>query len=301
MRPSHDRVLGPLQTEDSPGEKHVSKNAVRVPTRAKVDELRKLAVLSYFVIQHVLDSPDGVAAAACIHASTLIRNAIAARGTARVVAATGSSQLKFLDLLVAQKDIPWQQVTLFHLDEYVNLGPEHPASMQRYIQEHLVKPARIVRTFLLDGTREETWTQAGDALILAPIDVTFTGIGENGHLAFNEPPADFTTEDPFIVVDLAEQTRQRQVRERWFQSLDEVPRQAVTMSIREILKARAILCIATGSRKASAVHQCFVSEISPLAPASALRLHRAAVVYLDSAAGKDLPSSLSDRGRPEGT
>jgi glucosamine-6-phosphate deaminase len=147
------------------------------------------------VIPHVLDGPNDVAAAASIHAAALIRNAIAARGAARVVAATGSSQLAFLDLLVAQPDILWQQVTLFHLDEYVGLPPDHPASMQRYIQEHIVKPAGIVRTFLLDGTREESWKQAGDALTSAPIDVTFTGIGENGHLAFNKPPADLTTED----------------------------------------------------------------------------------------------------------
>jgi glucosamine-6-phosphate deaminase len=236
------------------------------------------------VIRRVLDGPEDVAAAASIEASTLIRSAIAARGEARVVAATGNSQLAFLGLLVAQKDIPWHQVTLFHLDEYVGLAPDHPASMQRYIQEHIVKPTGIVRTFLLDGTREETWKRAGNALTSALIDVTFTGVGENGHLAFNEPPADFKTEYPFILVDLAEQTRLQQVRECWFPSLEQVPRQGVTMSIREILKARAILCIATGAHKASAVKQCFLSKISPLAPASALQLHSAATIYLDSAA-----------------
>jgi len=259
-----------------------------VPACGNIDDSRTLVVLFSFVIQHVLDSPEDVAAAASIQAAALIRNAIAARGEARVVAATGSSQLRFLSLLVAQQDIPWQQVTLFHLDEYVGLPPDHPASMRRYVQEHIVKPAGIVHTFLLDGTRKDTWKQAGDALTSAPIDLTFAGIGANGHLAFNEPPADFTTEDPLIVVELAEQTRQQQVRDGWFRSLDEVPRQAVTMSIREILKAQAILCIATGSHKASAVKKCFLSEISPSAPASALRLHRSAIVYLDSAAAKDL-------------
>jgi glucosamine-6-phosphate deaminase len=260
---------------------------VRVQCTEEIDDSRKLVVSFCFVIQHILDGPDQVAAAASTQASALIRDAIAARGEARVVAATGSSQVMFLRLLVAQQDIPWQQVTLFHLDEYAGLPPDHPASMQRYIQERIVKPAGIVRTFLLDGTREETWKSAGHALTSAPVDVTFTGIGENGHLAFNEPPADFITEDPFIVVDLTEQTRQQQVREGWFQSLEQVPRQAVTMSIRQILKSRAILCIATGRHKALAVKQCFLSEISPLAPASALRLHGAATVYLDSAAGND--------------
>ena len=163
------------------------------------------------MIQHVLDDPQQVAAAASSQAAALIRNAIGTRGEARVVAATGNSQLAFLGLLVAQKDIPWQQVTLFHLDEYVGLPPDHRASMQRYIQDHIVKPTGIVRTFLLDGTRQETWKLAADALTSAQIDVTFTGIGENGHLAFNEPPADFTTEDPLIVVNLAEQSRLRQL------------------------------------------------------------------------------------------
>lgn len=238
------------------------------------------------MIRHVLESPEAVAVAASVHAAALIRNAVAERGAARVVAATGSSQLKFLDLLIAQPDIAWSRVELFHLDEYIGLPPQHPASMQRYIQEHLVKPAGVTRTFLLDGVREDTWTQAAEAVAAAPIDVAFTGIGENGHLAFNEPPANFTTEDPFIVVDLAEQTRQQQVRERWFDSVDDVPRQAITMSIRQILKARTILCIATGRRKAPGVQQCFASEIGPAAPASALRLHRAAIVYLDSDAAE---------------
>ena len=205
-----------------------------------------------------------------------------------MVAATGNSQLRFLNLLVAQQDIDWRQVTLFHLDEYIGLRPDHPASMQRYIQERIVKPTGIVRRFLLDGTSPETWARAGDALTSAQIDVTFTGIGQNGHLAFNEPPADFETEEPFIVVDLAEQTRRQQIREGWFESLDQVPRQAVTMSIRQILKARAILCIATGEHKAPAVKHCLLSEIGPLAPASALRLHADATIYIDSAAARNL-------------
>jgi glucosamine-6-phosphate deaminase len=238
------------------------------------------------VIQHIFDQPAQVAAAASVHAAELIRGALIERGTARVVAATGNSQLQFLALLIAQPAIDWKSVVLFHLDEYIGLPPEHPASMQRYIREHVVKPSGICRTFLLDGTREETWHRAAEAVAEAPIDVAFSGIGENGHLAFNEPPANFITEQPFIVVDLADETRRQQVRERWFDSVDDVPRQAVTMSIRQLLKARTILCIATGQHKAQAVHRCFASGVSPASPASALQLHPAANVYLDSAAAE---------------
>lgn len=232
----------------------------------------------------VLKTPAEVASAASLQAAALIRHAIAQRGTARVVAATGVSQQEFLALLAAQPEIDWQRVVLFHLDEYLGLPPDHPASMHRYIQERIVKPAAIRQTFLLDGTDNQSHIRAAAAISAAPVDVAFTGIGENGHLAFNEPPADFSTEAPFIVVNLAEQSRQQQVNEGWFESLANVPRQAITMSIRQILKARAILCIATGTRKALAVQQCFGAGISPLAPASALQNHSDATVYLDAKA-----------------
>lgn len=229
-----------------------------------------------------LKSPGDVALAASLQAAALIRRAIAQRGTARVVAATGVSQEEFLALLIAQPDIAWKRVTLFHLDEYIGIPPAHPASMHRYIQERIVNPTGITQAFLLDGTSDQTRATAAAAIVMAPVDVAFTGIGENGHLAFNEPPADFSTEVPYIVVNLAEQSRQQQVNERWFNSLEDVPRQAITMSVRQILKARAILCIATGTRKAVAVQRCFAAEISPFAPASALQTHPDATGYFDS-------------------
>jgi glucosamine-6-phosphate deaminase len=239
-----------------------------------------IAILT--VIRNILSGPTEVALAASLDAAELIRHAITQRGMARIVAATGVSQQEFLALLIAQPDIPWERVVLFHLDEYLGIPPEHPASMHRYIYERIVKPAAITQTFLLDGTSEQTHTRAAAAIGAAPIDVAFTGIGENGHLAFNEPPADFSTEVPFIVVNLAEQSRQQQVNEKWFNALEDVPRQAITMSVRQILKARAIQCIATGTRKAPAVQRCFAAEISPFAPASALQIHPDATVYFDS-------------------
>jgi glucosamine-6-phosphate deaminase len=236
------------------------------------------------VTRTLLNSPAEVALAAALDAAALIRYAITQRGAARVVAATGVSQQEFLALLVAQPEIPWERVVLFHLDEYLGIPPEHPASMHRYVQERIIGPTGITQAFLLDGTSDQTRAMAAAAIVTTPIDVAFTGIGENGHLAFNEPPADFSSEDPFIVVDLAEQSRQQQVNERWFNSLEDVPRQAITMSVRQILKARAILCIAIGTRKALAVQRCFAAEISPFAPASALQMHLEAKVYLDSGA-----------------
>jgi len=238
-----------------------------------------IAILT--VIRSILESPAEVALAAALDAAALIRHAITRRGAARIVAATGVSQEEFLALLVAQPEIPWERVVLFHLDEYLGIPPKHPASMHRYIHDRIIKPTSITQTFLLDGTSDQTRTKAAAAIVTAPVDVAFTGIGENGHLAFNEPPADFSTEAPFIVVTLAERSRQQQVNEGWFDSLEDVPRQAITMSVRQILKARAILCIATGTRKAVAVQRCFAAEISPFAPASALQTHPEAKGYFD--------------------
>jgi glucosamine-6-phosphate deaminase len=245
----------------------------------------------------ILSGPHEVASAASLQAAEIIRRAIADRGIAQVVAATGVSQLEFLALLVAQPGIAWERVVLFHLDEYLGIPPDHPASMHRYIQEHIIGSAGITKAFLLDGTSDdgtsdETNLRASTAIRSASVDVAFVGIGENGHLAFNEPPADFFTEEPFLVVDLAEQSRQQQVKEGWFDSLESVPRQAITMSVRQILKSRAILCIATGARKAPAVERCFSGEISSFAPASALRLHSDATVYLDAEAAALLKGGL---------
>ena len=224
-----------------------------------------------------------MAKAAADEAARFIREAIAARGGARIVVATGSSQIEFLELLVTAPGIAWGQVELFHLDEYIGLSGGHPASFQHYIRERILARVPVGRAWLLDGAAdpEEECRRVGDVIAAAPVDVAFAGIGENGHLAFNDPPADFDTEEPFIVVDLAEGGRLQQVREGWFASLEDVPRTAISMSIRQILKARAILCLVSGTRKAEAVKLCVEGDIGPMAPASALRLHEHATVYLD--------------------
>jgi glucosamine-6-phosphate deaminase len=229
------------------------------------------------------DDKTGLAKAAADEAARLIREAIAARGQARIVAATGSSQIEFLESLVTAPEIAWNRLELFHLDEYIGLPGDHPASFQHYVRERILARVPVERAWLLDGTAnpQEECKRVGEAIAAAPVDVAFAGIGENGHLAFNDPPADFDTEEPFIVVDLAERGRLQQVREGWFASIEEVPRTAISMSIRQILKARAILCLVSGTRKAEAVKLCLEGDIGPMAPASALRLHENATVFLD--------------------
>jgi len=229
------------------------------------------------------DDKTGMAKAAADEAVRLIREAIAARGRARIVVATGSSQIEFLESLVTAPDIAWGQVELFHLDEYIGLSGDHPASFQHYIRERILARVPIGRAWLLDGAAdpEEECKRVGEAITAAPVDVAFAGIGENGHLAFNDPPADFDTEEPYLVVTLDEDCRRQQLGEGWFEKLSDVPRQAISMGIRQILLAQEIIAAVPDARKAKAVAACCEGDISPLAPASILRTHPNTTVYLD--------------------
>jgi len=234
-----------------------------------------------------------LAEAAAQHAAGIIRSAINERQGARIVAATGTSQFEFLDRLVSAPQIDWPAVELFHLDEYIGIAPTHPASFSHYMRERILQRIPIAKYHLLDGSRDprRTIAETGAELLRFPVDIAFTGLGENGHLAFNDPPADFATDAPYLIVALAEATRQQQLNEGWFPSLADVPHSAITMSIRQILKAREILCIATGERKASTVKKCFEGEVSPDAPASILQSHAHATVFLDRDAARLLETS----------
>jgi glucosamine-6-phosphate deaminase len=229
--------------------------------------------------------PDqrSLARAAAFDAASRLREAIAAFGHARIVAATGVSQLAFLDALTHEPDVEWSNVEMFHLDEYVGLSEDHPASFRKYLRERLIRPAGIARAHLLEGDRDpdEVCRTVGRELAARAIDVAFVGIGENGHLAFNDPPADFETEEPYLIVQLDEACRRQQVGEGWFKSIDEVPERAITMSIRQLLKAHAIVGVVPEARKAPAVQRCLEGDISPAAPASILRTHADTTVYLD--------------------
>jgi len=235
-----------------------------------------------------------MAGRAAEQAAAAIVAAIAGSGRAHIVAATGASQFEFLEALTAAPGIDWAKTVFFHLDEYVGLGDTHPASFRRYLRERIVARVRPGAFFFIEGDAPDPEAEArrvGGILAAHPIDVAFVGIGENGHLAFNDPPADFTAKEPYLVVSLDEACRKQQMGEGWFAGLDEVPKRAISMSIAQILKAREILCIVPDERKAQAVHDCLELEVSPVHPASALRRHLRTTVYLDRASARLLEST----------
>ena len=211
-------------------------------------------------------------------------------GKARLVAATGASQLEFLAALTSDKSVDWPRVELFHLDEYLGLANTHPASFAKYIRERIIIPTGIHNYYLLDGTRDphEVAAEAGRRIQTAPVDLALVGIGENGHLAFNDPPADFDTTEPYIVVSLDEACRRQQVGEGWFATIADVPRQAISMSVQQILAANHIVCVVPDRRKAQAVSDTLESPVTPLVPASILRTHARAMLFLDEESASQL-------------
>ena len=230
--------------------------------------------------------PDKVssAQAAAEQAATTIRRAIAERGRARILVATGASQFEFLDALTKAPGIDWTQVEAFHLDEYIGLPVTHPASFRKFLKERLITKTGINRYYFIDGNAADVSTvvrEVGIELAAAPIDLAFIGIGENGHIAFNDPPADFDTEEPYLIVNLDEACRRQQTGEGWFADISQVPKSAVSISPRQILKASEIISVVPDQRKADAVKKCLEGEISPMAPASILRRHPNVTVYLD--------------------
>ncbi len=236
------------------------------------------------MIIKTFDNKISLGQAAAEQAATAIRQAIIANGTARIIAATGASQFEFLEALTKISDLDWTKVEMFHLDEYVGMSISHPASFRKYLLERFITPTGIQNYHLLDGTAnaDEVCATIGALISSAPIDVAFVGIGENGHLAFNDPPADFEIESPYIVVNLDAACRQQQFGEGWFPTFEDVPQQAISMSIKQIMKSHEIVCVVPDARKANAVKACLEGEISPLAPASILRTHSNVTVYLDN-------------------
>ncbi|MGH9512748.1 MAG: glucosamine-6-phosphate deaminase [Terriglobales bacterium] len=240
-----------------------------------------------------------LAEAAAAQAASTIRKSIHDRGLARVVAATGTSQFEFLDLLIQAPEIDWKRVELFHLDEYIGLPATHPASFNKFLLDRLINRVGITRCHLLSGEMnpQRVIADVTAEIRRAPVDVAFVGVGENGHLAFNDPPADFETDEAYIVVELDEVSRRQQLSEGWFRNLDEVPRRAISMTIRQILKSEEIVCLAFGARKAEAVAKCFDGDVTPLAPASALQTHGNTFIYLDGSSAALLKSQLAEESR----
>ena len=241
----------------------------------------------------VFGSKTELGQAAADRAADIIARAISERGEACLIAATGASQFEFLDALVQKPNIEWAKTTFFHLDEYVGLSDSHPASFRKYLKERIVERVHPGKFYFVEGERPDPQAECrrlGEIISRHTVDAAFVGIGENGHLAFNDPPADFETAEPFLVVELDEACRRQQVGEGWFGSLEEVPRSAISMSINQILKSRHILCIVPDKRKAQAVRDCLEGEVSPWHPASVLRRHTATTIFLDTDSGSLLKS-----------
>jgi glucosamine-6-phosphate deaminase len=232
----------------------------------------------------IFNSRLRLAEAAADEAAGIIRQAIDERGQAHLIAATGASQFEFLEALVRQPNIDWRHTTFFHLDEYVGLPEGHPASFRRYLRERIVDRVQPGAFHFVNGDDPDPAAECrrvGELISRQTIDAAFVGIGENGHLAFNDPPADFYTQEPYLIVKLDEACRRQQVGEGWFETVSDVPVQAISMSIQQILKARHVLCVAPDRRKARAVRDCLELEISPLRPASILQRHARTTIYLD--------------------
>lgn len=228
-------------------------------------------------------------------AANLIRRAIAEKGSANIILATGTSQFETLNQLVSEPGIDWSKTVMFHLDEYIGLPITSKASFRKYLKERFIeKVPSLKAAYLINGEEDASneCERLGDLIKKSPIDVALVGIGENGHLAFNDPPADFETEDPYIIVELDEACRKQQLGESWFNTLEEVPHQAISMSIKQIMKSKNIICSVPDNRKAKAVKNTLEHEVSNLYPASILQMHPDCILYLDKSSASLLSENI---------
>lgn len=243
----------------------------------------------------ILPDKQALGAAAAEKAIAALREAISRNGRAVFIAATGASQFEFLEALTREPGrVDWAKTTMFHLDEYVGIPETHPASFRKYLKERFLAKVRPGRVHLVDGSAPDALAECrrlGELISREHVDVAFVGIGENGHLAFNDPPADFETREPYLVVNLDEACRRQQMGEGWFPTLADVPQRAISMSVAEIMRAKVLIASVPDGRKAQAVKNCLTSDISPAFPASILRRHGEAHLFLDVASASLLPTT----------
>jgi glucosamine-6-phosphate deaminase len=216
-------------------------------------------------------------------AARRIKSEIEKKGFANIILATGTSQFETLNQLT-KEDIDWGKVTMFHLDEYIGLPESSPASFRRYLKERFIqKVPRLKGMHLINGENDpvKECKRLNEIINKTAIDLALVGIGENGHLGFNDPPADFETEEPFIVVFLDEKCRRQQYGEGWFKAIEDVPVKAITMSVKQIMKSAQIICSVPEARKAETVKDCFENPVSNLFPASILQTHKDCFCFLD--------------------
>ncbi len=217
--------------------------------------------------------------------AAVIREVLSNRDSANIIVATGASQFEMLDALVREPDIDWSRLTIFHLDEYVGMPESHPASFRKYLRERFINrlPVAPAAFHAIDAEFDPEIECKRLNALLGPLDVAvaFVGIGENGHLAFNDPPADFGTTEPYIVVDLDTECRLQQLGEGWFPSLEDVPTEAISMSIQQILVSEVIICTVPDLRKAKAVQGTVEGPMTPKVPASSMQNHPKTTLFLD--------------------
>lgn len=240
-----------------------------------------------------LKDPSELGQAAGRQAADMIKSAISEKGNANIILATGTSQFETINQLLLDKEIDWTKVTMFHLDEYIGIPVTHPASFRKYLKERFLDHVPDLKEYyLIDGEADpvEETIRLGQLILRHPIDVALVGIGENGHLAFNDPPADFETEEPYLVVGLDEACRKQQLNEGWFPSMSAVPTKAISMSIKQIMKSKGIVCSVPDERKAQAVKDCVEKAVSNMHPASILQQHSDCYLYLDEASASRLDS-----------
>ncbi|GIP37123.1 glucosamine-6-phosphate deaminase [Paenibacillus sp. J31TS4] len=242
------------------------------------------------------DNAEKLGEAAAAKAAEVLDARIREQGKARLVLSTGASQFSFLRAL-AQERVDWSRVEMFHLDEYVGLPESHPASFRKYLKERFLSFAPVAKAHLVDGEGEldSVLASLSAAIREAPIDLALIGIGENAHIAFNDPPADFDAEEPYKVVELDDACKAQQVREGWFPSAGEVPRQAITMTVPQIMACRTILSCVPYRVKAEAIRRTLEEEVTPLVPASILKRHGDWWLYLD----RESASALPDAGKEQ--
>jgi len=231
-------------------------------------------------------NPEELGEAAGKKTAALLRGILSTKDSANIILATGASQFETISELIAQPGIDWSKVTMFHLDEYIDLPQSHPASFRKYLKERFLdKVGALKEAVLVNGDADpaEECVRLGKLIADHPIDIALVGIGENGHLAFNDPPADFDTEEPYLVVNLDQPCRQQQMNEGWFASINEVPEQAISMSIKQIMRSKHIICSVPDKRKAVAVRDSLEQEVSNQFPASILQQHPDCTFFLDNA------------------
>lgn len=243
----------------------------------------------------IYETPIAMGKAAADFVQGKLSDAIAEKGTANLILATGASQFKFLEAL-KERDIEWQKITVFHLDEYKDISDSHPASFRKYLKDRILDAVNPKKVHFLNGDAEDVEAEMSlysEALKNHPIDIACIGIGENGHIAFNDPPvADFNDQKLVKLVTLDEACRNQQLGEGWFPTFDDVPKQALTLTITAILNCKAISCVVPDERKAEAVYNALYHKISTDCPATILRQHDETKLFLDNASASKIQSNL---------